>query len=89
MLNATECCKTIGCNCAGTQAVEGIGWLITHPLISTAAFMYLFMAFVITLQCSYTCHMTYGEYHLSFLSIMAGIFWPITFIYMAGRSIFE
>lgn len=24
MLNASECCRTIGCNCAGTQSVEAI-----------------------------------------------------------------
>jgi len=29
---------------------------------------------------SYECHFTYGEYHFTFLSVLAGIFWPITLI---------
>lgn len=29
-LNATECCRTIGCNCAGTQLIENMNWLTTN-----------------------------------------------------------
>ena len=26
-LNASECCRTIGCNCAGTQLIENLAGL--------------------------------------------------------------
>jgi hypothetical protein len=31
-MNATECCKTIGCNCAGTTSSEAMQSILNLPL---------------------------------------------------------
>lgn len=32
-LNVTECCRTIGCNCAGTQSIEFWNDLTNIPML--------------------------------------------------------
>ena len=38
-MNASECCRTIGCNCAGTQSVEALNRFMNGGWISFVAFV--------------------------------------------------
>jgi len=52
-LNATECCRTIGCNCGGTKMVENMNYLTTHYwilglVIIIAAIVLLLIGYIIS-----------------------------------------